>query len=93
MIWLHGEDELNDFLAKLNSFHESIKFTWEIGLQEVAFLDVWITKVNGAFHTDVYSKSTDAHQYLNFKSCHPPHVKRAIPYSQDLRLKRVCNNF
>ena len=92
MIWLHGEEELNDFLARLNSFHENIKFTWEIGLQEIAFLDVWITKVNGVFHTDVYSKSTDAHQYLNFKSCHPPHVKRAIPYSQGLRLKRVCNS-
>ena len=64
MIWLYGEDELKDFLAKLNSFHESIKFTWEIGLQEIAFLDVWITKVNGTFHTDVYSKPTDEHQYL-----------------------------
>ena len=38
MIWLHGEEELSNFLAKLNSFHESIKFTWEIGLQEIAFL-------------------------------------------------------
>ena len=91
MIWLHTE-ELNDFLARLNAFHESIKFTWEIGLQEIAFLDVWITKVNGAFQTDVYSKSTDGQQYLNFKSGHPPHVKRAIPYSQGLRLKRVCNS-
>ena len=31
-------------------------------------------------------------QYLNFKSCHPPHVKRAIPCSQDWRLKRVCDS-
>ena len=62
MIRLHGEDKLNDFLAKLNSFHESIKFTWKIGLQEIAFLDVWITKVNSVFHTDVYSKPTkDVH--------------------------------
>ena len=61
-------------------------------MQEIAFLDMWITKVNGAFHTDVYSKSTDAYQYLNFKSCHPRHVKRAIPYSQGLHLNRVCNS-
>ena len=53
---------------------------------------MWITKVNGAFHTDVYSKPTDAHQYLNFKSCHLPHVKRAIPYSQGLRLRQICNS-
>ena len=92
MIWLHGGDELSNFLARLNSFHENIRFTWEIGLREIAFLDVWITKVNCAFHTEVYSKPTDAHQYLNFKSCHPPHVKRAIPYSQGLRLRRICNS-
>ena len=54
MIWLHGEEELNNFLSKLNSFHENIKFTWEISRQEIAFLDVWINKVNGASHTDVY---------------------------------------
>jgi hypothetical protein len=40
----------------------------------------------------VYSKPTDAHQNLNFKSCHPPHVKRGIPYGQALRLKRICHS-
>ena len=49
-------------------------------------------KVNGAFQTDVFSKPTDAHQYLNFKSCHAPHIKKGIPYSQALRLKRICSD-
>jgi hypothetical protein len=40
----------------------------------------------------MYTKTTDAHQYLDFKYCHPPHVKRAIPCSQGLRLKRICNS-
>ena len=44
----------------------------------------------GAFSTDVYHKPTDTHQYLNFKCCHTPHVKRGIPYSEALRLKRIC---
>jgi hypothetical protein len=48
------EEELNNFLSKLNSFPENIEFTWEISRQEIAFLDVWINKVNAAFHTDVY---------------------------------------
>ena len=46
----------------------------------------------GEFSTDVYSKPTDAHQYLNFGSYHPPHVKRGIPYGQGLRLKRICSS-
>ena len=74
-IWLHGKKELNDFLARLNSFHESIKFTWESSSDGISFLDVWVIKVNGAFQTDMFSKPTDAHQYLNFKSCHAPHIK------------------
>ena len=51
-----------------------------------------VIKVNGAFQTDVFSKPTDAHQYLNFKSCHAPHIKKGIPYSQALRLKRICSD-
>ena len=46
----------------------------------------------GEFSTDVYCKPTDAHQYLNFGSCHPSHVKRGIPYGQGLRLKRICGS-
>ena len=34
--------------------------------------------------TDVYCKETDTHQYLEYKSCHPKHVKMGIPYGQAL---------
>ena len=40
----------------------------------------------------MYHKPTGTHQYLNFKSCHPQHVKKAIPYGQALRLKRICDS-
>ena len=83
--------ELDYFLSRLNSFHETIKFTWEIGYREISFLDVRVL-IEGLFHTDVYSKRTDAHQYLNSKSCHPPHVKRGIPYGQGLRFKHICDS-
>ena len=32
------------------------------------------------------------HQYLNFKSWRPPHVKKGIPYSQALRLRRIYDS-
>ena len=88
----HSEAELHFFLARLNSFHETIKSTWEIGYREISFLDVRVLIEDGLFHTDVYSKPTDAHQYLNYKSCHSPHVKRGIPYGQALRFKRICDS-
>ena len=62
----------------------------EINYQRIPFLDVSLSLIDGVFCTDVYSKPTDAHQYLNFNSCHPPHVRRGIPYGQALRIKRVC---
>ena len=46
---------------------------------------------DGKLSTDVYHKPIGAYQYLNFRSCHPPHVKKGIPYSQTSRLKRICD--
>ena len=43
VIWLHSEEELNLFLSRLNSFHETIKFTWEIYLDGSCFIRGWPT--------------------------------------------------
>ena len=39
----------------------------------------------------MFCKPTDTHQYLHKKSCHPWHTKKAIPYSQVLRYRRICS--
>ena len=41
---------------------------------------------------DLYCKSTDIHQHLQQGSCHPCHVKKAIPYRQALRIRRICSD-
>ena len=89
MIWLHGEDRLKECI---NSYHKMIKYTWDYSTSKVSFLDVSIYKERESdICTDVYSKLTDTHQHLDSKSCHPRHVKEAIPYGQALRLKRICS--
>ena len=39
-IWEHGEESLEIFLNKLNSFHSTIKFTAEFSKETIEFLDV-----------------------------------------------------
>ena len=42
--------------------------------------------------TSVHYKPTDSHSYLLYSSSHPSHVKNSIPYSQFLRLRRLCSD-
>ena len=37
-------------------------------------------------------KPTDCHPYLDYISAHPSHFKTSIPYSQALRLRRICDD-
>ena len=55
-------------------------------------MDVMLKIENGFISTDIYTKPTDAHAYLHRQSCHPLHCVMNIPYSQMLRLRRLCSN-
>ena len=92
VIWLFGEQRLREFVDHLNSSHPSIKFTSEWSFRSIAFLDVMVTLDQGRITTDLYTKPTDTHQYLHKRSCHPGHCKSTIPYSQALRLRRICSD-
>ena len=90
-VWCGGQESLDEFIDHINSFHPTIKCTTECSLTSVNFLDVTVTKSPNGIITDVYSKPTDTHQYLLSNSCHPSHCKKAIAYSQALRIRRICS--
>ena len=52
--------------------------------------DVSVRKKNNQLVTDLRIKPTDTHHYLHASSCHVYHSKKSIPYSQALRLNRIC---
>ena len=89
MIWTHGRVCLEEFLTALNSYYETIKFTWSVSTSSLAYLDVMVSLSAGSISTDLYCKPTDTHQYLDRRSCHFSFVKKAIPHSQALRIKRI----
>ena len=41
-------------------------------------------------HICIYRKPTDTYNYVLFSSAHPLHCKLGIPYSQFLRIRRIC---
>ena len=61
----------------LNSFHENIKFTYELEQDNsISFLDVLITRENdGNMETGVYRKPTHTDVYLNWNA-HAPNIKK-----------------
>ena len=93
MIWEHGEESLIEFFSYLNNIDPNIKFQkpLDYSSETVNFLDVRVTKIGEKLKTDLYTKPTDTHQFLEFSSCHPFHTKRSIPYSQAIRLRRICS--
>ena len=42
--------------------------------------------------TSVHYKATDSHSYLVHSSSHPSYIKNSIPFSQFLRLRRLCSD-
>ena len=84
-------EELNQFITAVNSFHPALKYTWEISDSSLAFLDIKLSINGNGLCTSVHYKPTDSHSYLLYSSSHPSHVKNSIPYSQILRLRRLCS--
>ena len=46
----------------------------------------------GRLSTTLYCKPNDSHSYLHYESAHPIMVKKGLPYSEFLRVKRICSN-
>ena len=92
LIWEHSEESLKYVLEKINNIHATIKSKTDWSKNSVSFLNLNVILNDGNIVTDLYVKPTDTYQYLDSSSCHPYHYRKSTPYSQALRLKRVCSN-
>ena len=80
VIWPPDKDS-HVFMDILNSIHPSICYTMEVNENSLPFLDVLVKLENDIISTDLYSKPTDSHNYLNFHSNHTKHIKVNIPFN------------
>lgn len=87
----HNRSSVQPFLAELNRMHPNIVIEFQEG-NSLPFLDTLVTAKNSGLTTTVYYKPTDSHSYLLYSSFHPRRTREAIPYSQFLRLRRICSD-
>ena len=84
--------QLESFIHFVNNFHPALEFTWEISSVSVSFLDILASIRDNKIQTSAYYKPTDSHNYLLYSSSHPQHTLNSIPFSQFLRLRRLCSD-
>ena len=92
LLWQHGAYELQKFIDHLDNCIPSIKFEAHVSESQINFLDVKVLFSDNKITTTLYTKETDTLSYLDYSSCHPTSCKKSIPYSQFLRLRRICSD-
>ena len=90
-IWLHGEESLKEFQNYANNIHPNINVELRYSSDKIEFLDTMVILENGHIITDLYTKPTDKHIYVDRKSSHPSNVKKSLPYGLGIRLRRICS--
>ena len=90
-MWTGSKTDLEKFLNELNGKHPSIKFEYEISKEGISFLDTEICIKNNKLRTKIFRKKADRQTFLKINSEHPKSLKNSLPYSQALRIKRICS--
>ena len=98
-----AREGLDNFVEVISNFHPALQFTHTITEDgDLPFLEISLSiseeRITTSVHykpTDTHSylhhSSSDTHSYLHHSSSHPLHCKKSIPYSQLLRIRRLCS--
>ena len=75
-----------------NKKQPSKKFEFTYSKTSITFLDTKIYKnQNGILCTTIYRKPNDSHNFLHYDPLHSKSLKDAVPFSQSLRIRRICS--
>lgn len=69
----------------------NLHFTCNISKHAICFLDVEVYVSNNGLHMKLHHKSTAGNITLHSTSFHPRHTINSIPYSEMLRIGRICS--
>ena len=94
ILWPHSEADLKTFLASLNDFHPSIKFTYEYNKNRITFLDLDIYKgpdfpTTHKLDLETHIKPTNRQAYIHAHSHHPPGASKGVALGEMKRFLRT----
>ena len=97
LTWNNSIENLEAFIASLNTKHPSLRFTYTASEKEVQFLDLVIYKgerfkTQNILDVRCFTKPTETWCYLDRNSCHSPAVFRGFVKGELTRYVRNCNN-
>ena len=84
--------DLEDFIDHASNFHPALQYMHTISETSLPFFGIILHISSNYLQTSVYHKDRDTHSYLHHQSSHPCHSKNSFPYSQLLRLHRLCSD-
>ncbi|CAJ0925215.1 unnamed protein product, partial [Ranitomeya imitator] len=92
LVWCGDIESLMSFYHYINQCVTKLTFTIHYDQKSISFLDTQIiVNEDGSLATDLYVKPTDKNSLLLFSSCHPHHIKKALPLSQFQRINRIVS--
>ena len=85
---------LNQFYNKINAVHPNIRFSVEMEHNnQLAFLDVLLTKCHNVLETTVFRKKTNTGLYMKWSSLCPIKYKRNLINCLLERSYRICSSY
>jgi len=93
-IWEGKMEDFTVFMERCQRINPAIKFDFTYSYESVQFLDtiVYANSPSLFLATDLYIKPTDSRQFLLYSSYQPASHKNHTPYSQALRIARICSD-
>ena len=95
MVWTHGEEALEVFIAHCNKQHPDIRFTWDRTSenQMVSYMDMEIgISVNNMIEYRMFQKPSDSGVNLSYHSAIPMATKMAVAVQQFRRASMLSSN-
>ena len=84
--------DLENFISFVCNFHPALQFEYQISSSYLSFLDIKLQITDNHITTSIFYKEIDSHSYLHNDSSHNPKCIISIPFSELLRIWRLCSD-